>query len=527
MKPLFPTRSPLLCLIGTLAVAALLAVPAARTQPPNRFPEPGQPQPIQISGGGTELFRALLDKHGIEPVKQQTTRFMEPDANLIVIVIGSLPDAEWSESLRWARRTIAVGGAALVATDSSSQMFDHTRNPGGRNQQVGLFDGSTVTADWQNPLHTYDRKFDCPFAVPVSPAELDNALERPGRVWSVFRGLTRVTTNQPTCFHPQRFTEEYQYPLARFPESARLNGARLEHAALFAVGGDGPARLNNHGYSFLAMADSSVFINQMVMEPGTDNLELTLRTIEYLQGPDKSRKKCLFYENGRVIEKFDGLRDAVRPPRPKLPPNAMPDLGPLFGKHQDKLVNFLDAKADELQEKDAFHRTLVGPPGSERERKSAANWIEMVAVSASILIVGFLLRRLWNARHPQNVPPAPSTGTGVASTGPPGVFDRRQKELVRRNNVYEPVRTVTREFFAAAGAPNNPGPRMPKLIVTNAVRKPESLRQAIRDMWRLAYGPPTMMTAQRWFELEPYFERLKQAHADGKWRFATDEEWAS
>ena len=55
--------------------------------------------------------------------------------------------------------------------------------------------------------------------------------------------------------------------------------------------------------------------------------------------------------------------------------------------------------------------------------------------------------------------------------------------------------------------------------LADAVRKPESLRLALRDMWRLAYGPPTPLTAQRWGELEPYFERIKQAHAAGKWRF--------
>jgi hypothetical protein len=42
-------------------------------------------------------------------------------------------------------------------------------------------------------------------------------------------------------------------------------------------------------------------------------------------------------------------------------------------------------------------------------------------------------------------------------------------------------------------------------------------------MWRIAYGPPTHISTQRWFELEPYFERLKQAHRDGKWQFVPDE----
>jgi hypothetical protein len=99
------------------------------------------------------------------------------------------------------------------------------------------------------------------------------------------------------------------------------------------------------------------------------------------------------------------------------------------------------------------------------------------------------------------------------------VFDRRQKELVRRNNLYEPVRNLMREFFVAAGAPSDAGPRMPRIVVSREVRKPDSLRLALRDMWRVAYGPPVYISAQRWFELEPYFERVRKAHADGKWQF--------
>lgn len=515
MKPLIPARRPLLALIGALA-AALLAVPTARAQPPG-FPEPAPQPQVVIPAAGTELFRALLDRKGIEPVTPDDPRFANPDANTIVVVIGVLPGGDWNEGLGRVRQAIAAGGAALIATDSSVNLYEHDNGPRNGNP-VGWLTGD-VTADWRNDEHTYQRKSTCPYVVPISPDELGAPPQKPGRVWSVFRGLTRVTTNQPTSFQPQRLGREYQYRLARFPDSARIDGERPNRPPLFAVGGDGPARFNAPGYSFLAMADSSVFINQMLMAPGTDNFKLTEQAIEYLQGPDKARKKCLFYENGIVVEKFDGLRESMRTPPAKIPPGAMPNLGPLFGKHQHKLVDFLDAKVGELEEKDVFHRSLVGTPGSPRERNTAAGYLERAAVLASIAGVLYLLLRLWRVRHTQDVPPAPSTGAGVASTGPPGVFDRRQKELVRRNNVYEPVRNMAREFFAAAGAPENPGPRMPELEITRAVRKPDSLRHAIRDMWRLAYGPPTPMTAQRWFELEPYFERIKQAHAEGKWRF--------
>jgi hypothetical protein len=113
-----------------------------------------------------------------------------------------------------------------------------------------------------------------------------------------------------------------------------------------------------------------------------------------------------------------------------------------------------------------------------------------------------------------------------ASTGPPGVFDRRQKELLRRDNVLEPVRDLVRDFFAAIGIQGEPS-RMPRVVINDVVRKPDSLRAAIKDFWRIAFGSPQALTVRRWRELEPFFERLRAAHADGKWRFVMPEHPAS
>ena len=518
MKPL--TRW--FAVVAPLALAVALVVAPDACAQPNRFPEPVQ-QPVAIPGSGTELFRALLDLEGIQPVRANDL-FDEQRAlgdDLIVIVIGSPNSVDGPhDPLRWARLAVRVNGAALVASDSGFRLYESDKQPGADNP-ITRFNGNTLIAEQQD---CHERRWDCPYVIPVSPDELRNGPKKPGRVWNLFRGLTKLATNQPTYIEelPQ-YRGEFQYPLARLPKSSTNQfGGRFKTPPLFAVGGDGADRPNAPGYAFLAVADSSVFINLMLIADGTDILEFTLRTIEYLQGPDKHRKRCAFFENGRVIETFDGLRSATAKPKPKIPPEAMPNIGPLFGRHQDKLVKMLDDKADEIQSADWLHRNFVGSPGSARERNRMGEWSEVVAVLAAIVVAFLLLRRTISARQPLDVPPAPNTGAGAAATGPPGVFDRRQRELVRRNNLYEPVRNAVREFFDAVGAPPNPGPRLPPLEITGAVRKPESLRQAIRDMWRIAYGPPAHISAQRWFELEPYFDRLRHAHAEGKWRFVTD-----
>lgn len=511
-----------------LAVAAVvLAAPGAHAQ---RFQQQGpafqpEPQRVVIPGGGTDLFRALLDKEGIQPVTQRDLNNMWGGSeDLIVVVIGSTQAVNWNQDpLRWVKNAVQANGAALVATDSSNVWL--SRAGDFNNNGVVVISGANVRAD---NLDGHRNDTNCPYAVPVSPDEYLRADEKPGPVWGLFRGLTKLATNQPTYLEMKgNFGGEFQYPLARFPKSAAMGwGAQaLPRNAYLAVGGDGPRQrfTDKQGYSFLAVADSSIFINQMLMEPTAQNLEFALNTVEYLQGPDKTRKRCLFFENGRVVEKFDGLRSALAKPQPKVPPEAMPNVPNVLGKNQDKLIDMANGMADQFQTKDGLHNILVGPPGSENERRAFGRWVEVVAVIASIAIILFLLRRTTQAKQPTDVPPAPNTGAGAAKTGPPGVFDRRQKELVRRNNLYEPVRNLMREFFDAVGAPPNPGPKLPPLEISDEVRKPESLRQAIRDMWRIAYGPPQPISAQRWFELEPYFDRLRKAHADGKWRFVTDE----
>ncbi|MFM8270993.1 MAG: hypothetical protein ACKODX_01470, partial [Gemmata sp.] len=156
--------------------AALLAVPAA-AQPP----QPPAAPPVRVAGGGTDLFRALLHQKGIEPVKHaELFNRYRPDANTIFVVLGTVAGGgDWDESLRRAREAVAAGGAALVATDSPARMYDHTRQPG--DGSVGWFDGGDVTADWTNPEHTFRELRDCPYVVPVSPDELPDAPERPGR----------------------------------------------------------------------------------------------------------------------------------------------------------------------------------------------------------------------------------------------------------------------------------------------------------------------------------------------------------
>ncbi|MCS6866569.1 MAG: hypothetical protein RMJ56_00610 [Gemmataceae bacterium] len=503
--------------LGIIVIlTSVVIIPALNAD--ERRPQAHKPQ-LLIPGGGTELFRALLDKAGIKPVTLQDIRTRPwAEDDLIVITLGNPQHQVFNaEPLIWARLTIEANGAALIASDDRFSVYSAVQ-PGGFNP-VTNFTGIPVRAHHRD---CFQGDEDCPWVVPYSPAQWPQPIDNPGPVWGLFRGLNKLATNQPTYLEePQQYRGEYQYPLARLPRSARTDwAARFIPPPLFAIGGDGPQQANGRpGYAFLAVADASLYINQMLMERETDNLELALRTIEYLQGPQKHRKRCLFFENGRVMENFDGLKQALARPPQKVPPQAMPDLGTFLSKNQEKLVDLGEELIDRLESQDALQKLLLGPEGSERQARRFARWMEWLAATAAIMIAVFLLGRTFSSRHPLDAPPAPSTGAGAAPTGPPGVFERRQRELLANNNLYEPVHQLMRDFFISAGARPDPEGRPPSVEIAATVRKPDSLRCAIRDMWRIAFGPPIAISPQRWHELEPYFRRLRQAHADGLWRF--------
>jgi hypothetical protein len=214
-----------------------------------------------------------------------------------------------------------------------------------------------------------------------------------------------------------------------------------------------------------------------------------------------------------VVTEFSTLKSLMRP---QLPPIPKPD----FGKLQDKLVDAGNQILDKLQENNTHNRLLLGDR-PETQGRRLRDLLLVLLVPASVWAVCFLLRRVWKARQPTDTPAPPPGGLPPPPKGARsgGVFDRRQRELARRNNVYEPVRAAVREMFLAAGATPDAGPRLPKVVISDAVRRADTLRDALRDLWKIAFGRPAVVTAQHWRVLEPLFERVHKAHADGKWRF--------
>lgn len=498
MRPKYPRGRSL----GLLALAALLLWPAVASAQPAQ-------QPVSISAEGTDLFRALLSHAKIKPVKRNEAFNLGPGDDVIVIAFGppTAHNIDFFNPADEAKKASNRGGAGFVASDTPALLGSAWRQDpqtGWREYRCDILAARVECGDANATLREFE---DCPFVVPLTRNENRDAPPDDSPAARVFKGLTRVATNEPSMIIASGYTGEFSHPLAAFPRGSTWTDQfdrtfRLPPNAAFAVGSAGTG-VNRSG-RYLAFADHSLFTNQMMIEQDTQNLELAYRVVEFLRGPDQ-RSRCLFIENGRVVETFDDLQKAFAQSKPKPPlPNIDMD------KIQQKLVDMGNTLIDRVQTNDVPNRTLLRAFG-------LPSIIRFVLIVLAIYATWYLLRRTFSARKPIDVP-APPAVAGVP-TGPPGVFDRRQKELLRRDNLYEPVRDLVREFFASVGVHGEPGPKPPKLVISDAVRKPESLKLAIKDFWKVAYGEPQDVTVNRWRELEPYFERLKQAHADGKWHF--------
>ena len=460
-----------------------------------------------ITPGGTEMFRLLLHLGKFEPI-QFSNMFDQQRGvsyrDVVIVLFGTLQPNE----IAWAHTIHANGGAVLIATDQWSHLA-----PFGVS-----FDGRHVYASDDVPRH---RDLEgCPYLIPVHPDQLPPGLARErSEMWNIFRGLDRVAANQGTFLTLQQFGTDFRFPLAHYDKNCDV-GFDIRHPlprpGLFAVGGEIAHRGGNSS-RFLALADQSVFINEMLNDPELHNFTLSTRVIEYLKDANgANRKYCVFVENGRTAQRFDDIAYALQNPPPPIPPL------PPIGNYQDKIIDLANRMIDDMQSNDALNKLLLTNDPASRERR-LRGLISTLLVVACAYMVFQLLRRLWSSRHPLDAPLPPVTGrpTKPDPTNPAGIFDRRQRELLRRDNLLEPVRDTVREMFLAAGAPTEAsGPKLPKVFIDDVVRRPETLRKALADLWRIAHGPPNRLTVKRWSELEPLFVRAQRAFEDGKWRFA-------
>ena len=496
-------------LASLLAILALAATPASAQQP--RADDPKGPT---IPADGTEVLQFLLDRAKIEPVKASDVRNLGRTDDVIIIVLGDPTRGNGQQPIHIANSVIKGGGAALIASDSAV-LFANAFERVGNTQITGnpISGGPGTNAD-----SLFLGMPNLPFVVPV-----ERPLGDDGPEWEIFAGLTRIATNRPSYLSVPLARREFSSLLATYPDDCYVTEQNEmkkvnPNRHYFAAAGSGPHPITARPYRFLALADPSVFINQMMLANDpvsgrTDNLEFASRAIGFLSewNGQPHRKRCIFYQNGVLVERFDTVRSMMRPPLP------LPNIWAM----QEKLTDLGNRIIDQFETNDTVNKGFVGSTESERTRRFKFI-MEFILAMLCLRAGWYLLKRVWIARRKPDGPSAVAGGLPSTAKGdrPAGVFDRRQRELLRRNNLFEPVRTAIRGMFVEAGVPDDAGKKLPKVVISDAVTRSDTLREALQDLWKIAYGPARVVTVQRWNLLEPIFERVRQAHAHGKWRFA-------
>ncbi len=469
------------------------------------------------------MFRWLLDRAGLKPLTdtEQSRVILRRDfGDTVVVLFG-----RWNNAFPagqhiplWVTAAVENGGAVLVATSEATSLTPGGSLPHIRFAGTRVYTPRPPVGPWLVLNQNEVEQFAVPFDPPIGG----------GPEWELFGGerpLRRVVNELPSALFGLRGTT--LKPLAGFPPNAQFRGGPgfvTQTDSVFAAGAAARHPRTFRDFRFLAVADEAVFHNaQMVAgdEAGpTDNLEFADRAIRFLTEEDgrQQRTKCLLVVNGEVVRNYDELNQMLRPPLPPLPKLD-------WAKVQPKLVDLGNHLLDKVQENNIPNQVLAGK-NPDAPRSWYRYLLGVVLTLAGIWAAMKLVRRVWGAREPTDLAGAPPGGRPPPPPdGATGVFGRRGKELATRDNLLEPARAACRDFFDSVGRPPEPGPRLPKVVISDVVRKPETLRQALRDIWAVAYGRPTPVSAMRWAALEPLLARALAAHRDGKWRFVEAEAW--
>ena len=480
------------------------------TLTPSGFAQDPAP-PQSVSATGTELFRGLLNYHGVKPLSQADYQG-ENRADVILILMGR-PSRQGFEP-GYCNSTLFKGGSVLIATEDSVDLSFPGYLP--RNFTPLQITGQRVCSP--RPDRCFNANTWCPFVVPQPENITDQMIRKEERVpldpaRNLLDGLTRIATNVPSVIRVGPPTSEVE--IGSFPRGCRLEGVTgrlLPEQSKLVVASTGP---DTKPHRLLVIADTGVFSNQMMAgtaDSPTDNLAFANAVTLWLKAND-TRKKCLFIENGVVVTNFDTVKfDNVTVP-PITPPN-IPDFDPLSPKFQESFTKVMNDTVGKLQDRDTFNRAILGNFPYDR-------WLRNAAFGLGVLFLVWLSRRIWTIRHQPDLVPIPKDTGRMVSSGKPGSIARRREELLQTGNYTPIVREYLQEMFRVQGydpAAIAPPEKLPPVTITGLDAK--TLTAQLRKLWEVAYGAKARpIIYSRWKELEPMIQAVQQAARDGRWRF--------
>jgi hypothetical protein len=468
---------------------------------------------------GTEVFRFLLHEKKLQPVAQsQTSDVLSFPQSSLIIVLGDTSSLWRVVSSSQLDNFLRQGGAILIASDGAN-----TRRPSARDQGWGQQFGIAITGNQltagDNYLYraTSGRPLVRPLAAPpfrdaASPWDIVEGMDEDGR-----RADRKIATDLPSEMYRMADPQGYIVnELAAYPRGTRrLDDGQEVPRSRFAISlraNFGPGRM-------LVYADHSVFVNGMLgfvddetAEKGysfdNGNFEFTNRTIDWLQGGGAERRtRCLFIEDGRVIDKFAiEIPQPPKPPIPNLPPDVLANI----------LLHHSNAIIDEAEKKNYFNRMIEGYLGFPR----------LVRIFLIIVTLLFLFAGLrWLARGLRKAEPSATLTRAVQAGLLPrgGVLRQRTQAQIEIGNLYEAARRRVRSRFDILGGRPGPSGEIPPVLTANDLPDGPLLHQTIRWLWVVGYGDtPVNITAGEWDRLNALLERMSARAARGDWSFGQD-----
>ncbi len=507
LPPLRKLPRPGVCLAGLILLLIGRIEARGQEQPPP-FPE------IAVSGAGVELWSAVLHLHGLQLWQEEAK---VPWSEAVVIHLGRDLRSLVREGDPRREEFLAVlrgGGGVLIATDGELDL-----------PELGLrFQRGSVQCNDGRMIHR--NRPSCLYLVPQETPGWPGVVPEGGgrgrdlEPEQLMQGLHRVSCNVSgyLLLDPKRSPLQ---PLVRFPPGSyrhdEMDGKDLPlpASAIFAAGGQwSQTAAGAPAATVLALADHSVFINQMLMEPGTDNWELARRAAVCLRG-SPSRRWCRLYVNGSRVssrEVLQALLSAPVPPVPPVlppPPSGLPD----FWAVQKTLTELGNRAVQTAQERDLPNTILLGSPEFPLQRQE--RWAALLKLAAILMLAGALglvWRGVRQSRTPESLPVR--IGRGSSQPSRRGWF---QRQLPGRPEAAwsEVMRRVLRDFFIQAGAGDPTSNPAPPIVVVSQLPQAEKWQRQLQMLWRFARAPTLHLTWQQWSQWERVLEELMQAQRGG------------
>jgi hypothetical protein len=450
-------------------------------------PAVAQPTPAHF-GEGTHAFRAVLKSLRLEPLPEGNDLLDQPLTKILIAfgrteVIDQLVEGRL-------KRFIENGGAVLIATDrpTSDALF----------KEIGIrISGDGITTIPRAGT-AYRNMPECPLVWEYGrPA--GNGQPPSGFLFQGMGNEPRVASNLPSAINES----QYVLPLATLfaPEHGFSTGRGrfrqvFNQQSLFAVMG---SPLTWKKGRLLVMADHSIFINDMMLQPDNDNVTFAINAVRWLAdaGNGQRRTNVVFFDDGQIQTDFNV---SLEYPQPKLPP----------------LVPLADEIVVGLERENAFNKTLLemaGGPGPI---------LRTIAFLLTLGLLFFGLYRFLQGRHrPESrVPRLP--GRLAALTAAVPAVERRHQAVIAQGNLAEAARELAHQAFAAVGlTPTADAPPPAVSVVGGWPFRARRWRREVNDLWTLAArGPVRRISPNALRRLDLTLHNLLAAVAAGEVRLA-------